>query len=197
MNANLSSGNKKLLLAFSSTHIDVYDVAATEWIQTINLKSTKPLECNTASSSLVCLSSGGDLPLLVNIVPSGRHDLLLKVKGDPNKHFAVNSVSGAQRLIQTAAGAVIDRPPKVSRWITHVCQTRCLLTVEFAVVGHPFSVIFMSNTLVFLNRIAYKSVGLRTLVTFLISVLDQDPSPLISSIVSTCCLCVFFYQTNS
>lgn len=57
--------------------------------------------------SLLCLSSACDLPLLVQVVPSGRHDLLLKVIGDQNKAFVsagTGAVSGAQRLIQAAAG---------------------------------------------------------------------------------------------
>jgi len=114
MEANLPSSNSatKLLLAFSSTHIDVYDLHSTQWIQTINLKNTKPLDSHATNCSLLCLSSCADPPLLVNIVPSGRHDLLLKVTGDPNKPFTATGISGAQRLIQSAAGAVIDRPAK-------------------------------------------------------------------------------------
>lgn len=114
MDVNLSSSNSstKLLLAFSLIHIDIYDLHSTQWIQTINLKNTKPLHTHATNSSLLCLTSCSDPPVLVNIVPSGRHDLLLKVTGDPNKPFAATGISGAQRLIQSAAGAVIDRPAK-------------------------------------------------------------------------------------
>lgn len=109
----LASGPPKLLLlAFSAGHIDVFDLQTTHWIQTINLKCTKPLESH-GESTLLCLNAASDLPILVCIVPSGRKDLLLKVSGDPNKPFVTSSVSGAQRLIQSAAGAVIDRPVKV------------------------------------------------------------------------------------
>lgn len=113
LTTDLPSGPVRLFLAFSATHIDVYDLRTTDWVQTINLKSTKPLHSHAANSSLLCLSSAMDLPLLVNIVPANRRDMLLRVTGDPSKAFAVNSASGAaQRLIQSAAGAVIDRPAK-------------------------------------------------------------------------------------
>lgn len=109
----LSNGPPKLLLlTFSAGHIDVFDLETTLWIQTINLKCTKPLQSH-GESTLVCLNAASDLPILVSIVPSGRKDLLLRVAGDANKPFVTSNVSGAQRLIQSAAGAVIDRPVKV------------------------------------------------------------------------------------
>jgi serine/threonine-protein kinase MRCK len=121
----MSGGPVKLLLAFSATHIDVYDLSTTEWVQTINLKSTKPLQSHASNSSLLCLSSALDLPLLVHIVPANRRDLLLRVTGDPAKPFVVNSAAGAaHRLIQSAAGAVIDRPAKQVRPDQFSCGER-------------------------------------------------------------------------
>lgn len=122
---------KLLLLAFSAGHIDVLDLQTTEWIQTINLKCTKPLESH-GESTLLCLTSASDLPLVVSIAPSGRKDVILKVSGDPNKPFVTSSVSGAQRLIQSAAGAVIDRPVKVAT------VTLLLLDFYFTLFLRPF-----------------------------------------------------------
>ena len=34
----------QLICAFSSTHIDVFDLCTTHWVQTINLKATRPLQ---------------------------------------------------------------------------------------------------------------------------------------------------------
>lgn len=128
LTADLSGGSVKLLLAFSATHIDVYDLSTTEWVQTINLKSTKPLQTHASNSSLLCLSSALDLPLLVDIVPANRRDLLLRVTGDPAKPFVVNNSAGAaQRLIQSAAGAVIDRPAKQVRPDDFTCGRSCYI----------------------------------------------------------------------
>lgn len=33
-----------LFLSFSATHIDVFDLLTTQWVQTINLRSTRPLQ---------------------------------------------------------------------------------------------------------------------------------------------------------
>jgi hypothetical protein len=38
------SQNSTILLTFSSTHIDVFDFSTTQWVQTINLKATRPLQ---------------------------------------------------------------------------------------------------------------------------------------------------------
>jgi len=38
------SQNSTILLTFSSTHIDVFDLSSTQWVQTINLKATRPLQ---------------------------------------------------------------------------------------------------------------------------------------------------------
>jgi hypothetical protein len=116
MDVNLVSGATKLLLAFSTTHIDVYDLLSTQWVQTINLKSTKPLQTH-GEGSLLCLSSAYDLPLLVNLVPSGRHDLLLKVSGEQTKAFQLAGTSGgaAQRLIGSISSSAVDLPKKNQR----------------------------------------------------------------------------------
>lgn len=39
-----SQHNTTYLLIFSLTHIDVFDIDQTKWVQTINLKATKPLQ---------------------------------------------------------------------------------------------------------------------------------------------------------
>ena len=46
------------LLVYSDTHIDVFDVVSGEWVQTINLKRTKPL-MRTGVINMVMIS---DLP---------------------------------------------------------------------------------------------------------------------------------------
>ena len=40
----LRSSESTYLLVFAQTHIDVFDVHQTKWVQTINLKATKPLQ---------------------------------------------------------------------------------------------------------------------------------------------------------
>ena len=47
LQTHLSDGTlTNLLLCFSATHIDVFDIVTTNWVQTINLKLTKPLEAH-------------------------------------------------------------------------------------------------------------------------------------------------------
>ncbi|CAG2109207.1 unnamed protein product [Medioppia subpectinata] len=94
-----TASHSSLLLSFSSTHIDVYDMTSTQWIQTINLKSTRPLQTH-GQQSLLCLTSAYDLPLMVQIVASNRNDCLLKVGGDSTKSFTLSANSSNQRFSQ-------------------------------------------------------------------------------------------------
>ncbi len=41
---NSATTTTTYLLIFSLTHIDVFNVEQTKWVQTINLKATKPLQ---------------------------------------------------------------------------------------------------------------------------------------------------------
>lgn len=41
------------LLVYSETHVDVFDVASGDWVQTINIKKARPL--NTSGSLSVCV----------------------------------------------------------------------------------------------------------------------------------------------
>lgn len=55
-----------LILAFSANHVDVYKAIDGEWLQTINMKNTKPLQSD-GTNSLLCITGALDLPLLVQI----------------------------------------------------------------------------------------------------------------------------------
>ena len=63
----------------------------------------------------MCLTNAFDLPLLVQIVPTHCEHYLLKVIWESNKPFTATGISTAQRLMQTAAGSVIDIPKKNTR----------------------------------------------------------------------------------
>lgn len=82
-------GLRLLILAFSNNHIDIYNAFDGEWLQTINLKNTKPLH-NHAVNSLLCLTGALDLPLIVQITRKGDQDLRLVIQ-DANKSFALKS----------------------------------------------------------------------------------------------------------
>lgn len=58
-----SAYNDGHLLIFSSTHIDVFDSQAGEWVQTLNLRGARPLN-NTGS---LCLCILDDIPHLIYI----------------------------------------------------------------------------------------------------------------------------------
>lgn len=79
-----------LLLAFSTNHIDVYNIADGEWLQTINLKSTKPLQQN-AINSLLCLTGALDLPQLVQLTLKGGQDLRLDIRNSGTKAMILKS----------------------------------------------------------------------------------------------------------
>jgi len=105
--ANGSMSN--LLLCFSATHIDVFDIVTANWIQTINLRLTKPLEAH-CKKFMVCLSNAFDQPVLVQIVPSNCDKYLLKVIGSQNKPFIASGSNAGHRLIST--GNSTDIPKK-------------------------------------------------------------------------------------
>lgn len=97
---------RSLLLAFSINHIDIYDINDGEWLQTINLKNTKPLQSH-AVNSLLCITGALDLPLLVQITK----------KGDTDSRLIVESANQTQplalkRILSTESG---DLQRKVSR----------------------------------------------------------------------------------
>lgn len=55
-----------LLLAFSPNHVNVYDTRDGEWLQTMNLKDTKPLQ-KDAKDKLICVTGAFDFPILIEI----------------------------------------------------------------------------------------------------------------------------------
>lgn len=99
--------SRLLILAFSTNHIDIYEAQDGGWLQTINLKNTKPLQ-NNAFGSILCLTSALDLPHLVEIT----------TKGDSESGLALDSTNQNQplalksNLIQKEAG---ELQRKVSR----------------------------------------------------------------------------------
>lgn len=76
-----------LLLAFSTYHIDIYEAHNGEWLQTINLKNTKPLQ-NQATNSLLCITGALDLPMLIQITK----------KGDSERRLTIESIDQSQPL---------------------------------------------------------------------------------------------------
>lgn len=101
-----------VLLIFSSTHINVFDLHTTQWIQTINLKNSRPLYQH-GQGYLMCLSCTSDAPTLVQIIPSGNNSMLLTVKGEETKPFQVYGSTVAQRIIQSASRTTVEVPRKV------------------------------------------------------------------------------------
>ncbi|XP_015791530.1 serine/threonine-protein kinase Genghis Khan [Tetranychus urticae] len=115
LETEINNKNVQLLLAFASTHINVFDLETTEWIQTINLKATKPLQQH-GKGYLLGLTNANDFPMLVQFVPTmNGSQWLLQSKGDDSKPFLVSGSTVAQRIIQTASGVTSDLPKKNSR----------------------------------------------------------------------------------
>lgn len=112
LETNLNGRSVLALLTFSLTHINVFDLHTTQWIQTINLKSTRPLYQH-GQGYLMCLSCTSDLPTLVQIIPSGNNSKLISVKGDETKPFQVYGSTVAQRIIQSASRTIVEVPRKV------------------------------------------------------------------------------------
>lgn len=81
-------GNKLLLLGYSDNHIDVYDVESAEWLQTINLRQTRPLQSQSDMSAL-CVTGASDLPLIIQITR----------KGDSDSRLIVHSIEQSKQFI--------------------------------------------------------------------------------------------------
>lgn len=88
-----------LLLAFSTNHIDVYETQSGEWLQTINMKNTKPLQKHSINS-LLCITGALDLPLLIQITRKGNSEprlVLEKVEQNQPLTFKSNLVHKLSR----------------------------------------------------------------------------------------------------
>lgn len=83
-NTGSSDCPELLLLAFSTNHIDVYDAHKGDWLQTINLKNSKPLQSHS-TNSLLCITGALDLPLLVQITRKGDLSVRLVLNGLDNQ----------------------------------------------------------------------------------------------------------------
>ncbi|XP_054720162.1 serine/threonine-protein kinase MRCK alpha-like [Uloborus diversus] len=55
------SQRDEYLCVYSESHIDIFEVSTGDWVQTVNLKKTKPL----SSSGMLCLTLATELPHLV------------------------------------------------------------------------------------------------------------------------------------
>lgn len=110
-----NSSTQLLLLAFSINHIDVYDTQSGEWLQTINMKNTKPLQ-NHATNFLICVTGALDLPLLVQITKKGnsRDNRLVLELANQNQPYSLKSnlVNKLSRIASESGG---DMQRKVSR----------------------------------------------------------------------------------
>lgn len=107
------SNSRLLLLAFSANHIDVYDTQNGEWLQTINLKNTKPLQ-SSGVNSLLCITCALDLPLLVQITRKGNSEpRLVLAKIDQNIPLAPKS-NLAQKINRNSSES-FDLSRKLSR----------------------------------------------------------------------------------
>ncbi|KAH9416425.1 hypothetical protein DERP_012853 [Dermatophagoides pteronyssinus] len=84
------------LLIFALTHIDVFDINEIRWIQTINIKATRPLQ-TFANNILFCKTNALDLPNLIQITI--KDDNLIRVSGDNIKAFTLTNLN--QKSIQS------------------------------------------------------------------------------------------------
>lgn len=82
--------NVNYLMIFSKTHIDVFNINQTKWVQTINLKETKPLQ-TFGENMLICITNALDLPNLVQIAIDS--DMKIKVHGDNIKAFTLKNLN--------------------------------------------------------------------------------------------------------
>ena len=78
-----------LLFAFSVNHVDVYNAFDGEWLQTINLRNSKPLQSH-AVNSLLCLTNALDSPQIVQVAKQGGQNKKLIVQ-NANQPFALKS----------------------------------------------------------------------------------------------------------
>lgn len=84
------------LLIFALTHIDVFDINEIRWVQTINIKATRPLQ-TFADNILFCKTNALDLPNLIQITM--KDDNLIRVSGDNIKAFTLTTLT--QKSIQS------------------------------------------------------------------------------------------------
>lgn len=117
------------LLAFSPNHIDIYDIIDGEWLQTINLKDTKPLK-NHARNSLLCITGAFDLPKLVQITKRG--DSRSRLAFDyQNKPLAQRRNSAEVNELQRKVSKVQISEPSDFQHLSHLgpATQPCLIDV--------------------------------------------------------------------
>lgn len=109
-----STGSKLLLLAFSVNHIDVYNAYNGEWLQTMNLKNTKPLQSHGVNS-IVCITGALDLPLVIQITRKGDSGSRLTHDNvNQNQPLTLRS-NLVQKLSRNPSGDGSELQRKVSR----------------------------------------------------------------------------------
>ena len=59
------------LLVYAETHVDVFDCASGEWVQSINVRRTRPLDAKTGLLNLSMLQEMPHLTYLSNILKGG------------------------------------------------------------------------------------------------------------------------------
>jgi len=109
-------GSKLLILAFSNNHIDIYNSFDGEWLQTINLKGTKPLQSH-AINVLPCITGALDLPQLVQISSKGNQNTQLTLSQQAltsNQQLVLKS-SLIQKLTKEGSLEGNDLQRKISR----------------------------------------------------------------------------------
>lgn len=67
------------LCAYSQYHIDIYKCNTSEWIQTINLRNTRPLQYSAEDINL-CITNGLDLPTIVQMSRYGKRNFTILAK---------------------------------------------------------------------------------------------------------------------
>lgn len=131
---NSSTTNQLLLLAFSNNHIDIYDTKDGEWLQTINLKATKPLQ-NHSKNTLLCITGALDLPLLVQITKKGRNNksrALVTEIVDQNKSLTLKSRNSFDGSDQSQRSRVYISEPSDFQHLSHLGPTTqpCLIDLN-------------------------------------------------------------------
>lgn len=110
----VNSIRRLMICVFSKHHIDIYDTENAEWLQTINMRETKPLQSH-AEQSLLCITNAIDIPMLVEITAkSDPQSRIVPEIVDLNQPFALKS-----NLLQKSnkAGSIegLELQRKVSR----------------------------------------------------------------------------------
>lgn len=113
-----------LILAFSNNHIDVYNAIDGEWLQTINLKNTKPLQ-SSALNSLVCITAALDLPQLVQISRKCQQNTQLAVSQaafSSNQPLALKSsiMSKLSKQLENGTGSLDSSDLLLQRKVSRV-----------------------------------------------------------------------------